>query len=105
MNSRFQTGLAKTLLRRRNENQAEMKMLMIMGAIIGFSLGLALGFANRADWPSTLLRACAAAAAVGLLMRWWGRVWLQSLKASLRERRLAEASARQQTPSSTPAKK
>ena len=82
-----------------------MKMLMLIGAAIGFSLGLALGLAGRGDWPTTLLRACAAATALGWLMRWWGRVWLRGLQASLYERRLADAAARQQPQSSTPLKK
>ena len=82
-----------------------MKMLMLTGAMIGFSLGLALGFAGQAAWPTMLWHACAAAAVLGWLMRWWGRVWTTGLRASLEERRALEAAARQQTPSPSLAKK
>lgn len=81
-----------------------MKTLMLMGAMIGFSLGIALGYAGRAKWPTMLWHACAAAAFLGWLMRWWAGVWTRGLRASLEQRRAMEAAARQQTPS-TPAKK
>jgi hypothetical protein len=71
-----------------------MKLLMLIGAMLGFSLGLALGYAGRSDWPSTLWRASAAAAALGMLMRWWGRAWVRNLEASLAERRAADVAAR-----------
>ena len=76
-------------------------MLMLTGAFIGFLLGIALGFAGRADWPTVLWRACAGAAAMGLLMRWWGRIWLRGLQISLQERRAAEAATRQQLQTTT----
>lgn len=78
---------------------------MLAGAIIGFSLGLALGVTGRAGWPTTLWRASVAAAAMGLLMRWWGRVLLRSLQAALHERRMAEALARQQKQTHSSSKK
>jgi galactitol-specific phosphotransferase system IIC component len=77
-------------------------MLMLSGTMIGFLLGIGLGLAGRADWPSVFLHATAAAAAVGWLMRWWGGVWLRGLRTSCEQRRLAEALARQQ-PHSTSA--
>ena len=80
-----------------------MKTLMLMGAIIGFLLGICLGYAGRATWPTMLWHACAAAAFLGWLMRWWGGVWTRSLRASLEHRRALEAAARQQNP--TPGRK
>ena len=80
-------------------------MLMLTGAFIGFLLGIALGFAGRADWPTVLWRACVGAAAMGLLMRWWGRIWLRGLHTSLQERRAAEAATRQQLQTTTITKK
>lgn len=73
---------------------------MLLGAMIGFSLGLALGLAGNAGWPTSLWRASAAAAALGLLLRWWGRVWMRNLHIALAERRAAEVAARNlnQTP-------
>jgi hypothetical protein len=82
-----------------------MKILMLCGALIGFSLGIALGYAGRAGWPGMLWHAAAAAAVLGWLMRWWGRVWTTGLRASLEQRRALELAARQQTPSTSVAKK
>ena len=82
-----------------------MKTLMLCGAIIGFCLGLALGYMGRCEWPAMLWRACAAAAGLGLLMRWWTRVWVRGLQASLLERRAAELAARQQTSATSSLKK
>jgi 2-methylcitrate dehydratase PrpD len=82
-----------------------MKMLMLIGATIGFSLGLALGLAGRAEWPTVLWHSCAAAAGLGWLMRWWGRVWTSELRASLEQRRTLETAARQQTQSTAPTNK
>jgi hypothetical protein len=82
-----------------------MKTLMVCGAMIGFCLGLALGYAGRVEWPAMLWRACAGAVVLGLLMRWWARVWLRGLRASLLERRAAEAAARQQAAPTSALKK
>ena len=82
-----------------------MKTLMLIGAMIGFSLGIALGFAGRAEWPTMLWHACAAAAVLGWLMRWWGHVWTRGLRASLEQRHVLEITARQQNPSKTLPKK
>ena len=82
-----------------------MKMLMVIGAMIGFALGMALGFAGRAEWPTMLWHASAAAAVLAWLMRWWGRVWTRELRSSLEQRRALEAAARQHNPPTNPAKK
>ena len=82
-----------------------MKILMLIGAALGFVIGIGLGLAANVDWPATLLRACACAAVLGWLMRWWSRVWLRGLEVSLYERRLAEAAARQSPTPNNPAKK
>ena len=79
-----------------------MKTLMVSGAMIGFCLGVALGLMGHTQWPTMLWHACAAAAALGLLTRWWGRVWMRNLQTAVYERRVAEAAARQQTPASNP---
>jgi hypothetical protein len=75
-----------------------MRTLMLIGAMIGFCLGIALGLVGRAQWPTMLWRASAGAAALGWLMLWWGRVWTRGLRASLEQRRAQEAAARQQQP-------
>jgi hypothetical protein len=82
-----------------------MKTLMLIGAMIGFALGIALGFAGQAEWPTMLWHACAAAALLGWLMRWWGHVWTRGLQASLEQRHALEMAARQQNPPKTLSKK
>jgi galactitol-specific phosphotransferase system IIC component len=82
-----------------------MKKFMLTGTIIGFLLGIGLGIAGRTDWPSIFLHAAAAAAALGLLMRWWAGVWLRGLRASCEQRQQAEAVARQQAHSTSAQKK
>jgi hypothetical protein len=63
-----------------------MKIFMLTGAMTGFAIGIALGFAGSAGWPSTLWHACVGAAALGLLMRWWGRTWTRGLRDALEQR-------------------
>jgi hypothetical protein len=69
-----------------------MKKLMIMGGFLGFLTGLifssaALGPAN----PMVLFRASIGAVTGGLLLRWWGRLWVRSIMFAQRERLAAEA--------------
>lgn len=63
-----------------------MKSLMILGALIGFSIGLLFGLADQGQWPAALWRASAAALISSLLLRWWGRVWVQSLREDVQRR-------------------
>jgi len=60
---------------------------MILGAIVGFLIGIGFGLAGSSPWPAALWRACAAAFVAAILIRWWGRVWLKSLRDSLHQRR------------------
>ena len=71
-----------------------MKSLMILGALIGFSIGLLFGLADSGQWPGALWRASAAALISSLLLRWWGRVWVKSLRQA-GEQRLAERASGQ----------
>jgi len=70
-----------------------MKMLMLIGAILGFALGIALGLVAQAEWPSMLWRASVGAAVVGLLMRWWGRIWVRGLQDALEQQRVAQTAS------------
>lgn len=63
-----------------------MKSLMILGALIGFSIGLLFGLADHGQWPSALWRASAAALIAGVMLRWWGRVWVKSLREAAERR-------------------
>lgn len=60
-----------------------MKKMMILGGMIGFAIGVGFGLAHQAEWPSILWRASIATLVAGLLMRWWGRIWISSLRESI----------------------
>lgn len=70
-----------------------MKLLMILGGLIGFLIGITFGLVQESSWPSIFWRASIAAYASGFLMRWWGKVWVQGLQTAHRERQLAQAKA------------
>lgn len=60
-----------------------MKKMMMMGGLMGFSIGVVLGLVKGVTWPELFLRACVATLLSGLLVRWWARLWITSLKESL----------------------
>jgi hypothetical protein len=69
-----------------------MKKLMILGALLGFASGIFFGLLQRAPGPEILWRASIVSFASSFLFRWWGRVWLRSLRdARLARLRAAEA--------------
>lgn len=67
-----------------------MKLFMITGGWLGFSLAAGLSLAQGCSWPSLLLRACVAALVAGMLFRWWGRIWIHGLHQAQAERLAAE---------------
>ena len=67
-----------------------MKLLMLTGGFLGFGIGLAFSWAQSSAWPDVLWRAGVAAYGGGLLLRWWGRLWMKSLR-EVREEQLAAA--------------
>lgn len=74
-----------------------MKKLMMMGGLMGFLIGLVFGLAQGVTWPALFLRASVATLAAGLLLRWWGRVWIRGLQESY-DQRLATEAASQASP-------
>ena len=70
-----------------------MKFLILIGGIIGFSIGLLFGWAFESPYPSVLWKSCMAAYAAGWLMKWWGGMWAKSLKAALRDSGNKDASS------------
>ena len=59
---------------------------MIAGGNVGFGIGVLSGLAtDGAVWPAILLRASVCALTVGLLLRWWGRIWSDCWRQSLVE--------------------
>jgi hypothetical protein len=63
-----------------------MKSYMIFGAIVGFLIGIGFSLNGNCSWSTAFWRGCAVALAAGVLTRWWGRVWLESLRDAHRER-------------------
>jgi hypothetical protein len=60
-----------------------MKLLLLIGGLLGFGIGLIFGWAQESAWPSCLWHACIAAYVGGLLLRWWGRAWRKNLEIGL----------------------
>ena len=77
---------------------AAMKLLMLLGGVLGFGIGLFCSRIQENSWPYCLLQASLAAYAGGWLLGWWGRAWQQSLKESALER-AARPAAVLETPS------
>ena len=78
-----------------------MKKLMISGGFLGLLIGLGFGATTcGSEWPAVLWRASVAALATGLLLRWWGGVWIRALQQAHAEH--VEAAARAEA---QPAKK
>ncbi len=63
-----------------------MKLMMILGGLLGFLIGLGFGLAQQSAWPGAIWRASAAALAAGILSRWWGKLWIRSLEQARRHR-------------------
>lgn len=63
-----------------------MKSFMIFGAIVGFLIGTGFSLADDCSWPTAFWRGCAVALASGILGKWWGRVWLESLRDAIKQR-------------------
>ena len=59
---------------------------MILGGLIGFLIGICFGIAQGSAWPKVLWRASVAALLAGLLLRWWGQVWIKGLRQAQSER-------------------
>ena len=81
-----------------------MKLIIVLGRLIGFAIGLGLSWAQGSPWPATLWRAAIATLAAGILLRWWGRLWIRCLQQSHRQRQAA-LKKRDSSPQPTPAKK
>ena len=64
-----------------------MKMMLLVGAMLGFGIGLGFGLVHEKSLPSALVHACVALYIGAMLMRWWGRKWIQAIKDSQQERK------------------
>ena len=83
-----------------------MKLIMVLGGLIGFAIGLGFSWAQGSPWPSVVWRAALGALLAGILLRWWGRLWIRCLQQSHRQRqRQATLKPRDLPPQPTPANK
>ena len=58
---------------------------MILGGMIGFVGSGILGWMAREETLWILVKASLATCAGGLMLRWWGQLWLSSLKVAVQE--------------------
>ena len=56
-----------------------MKLIMVLGGLIGFAIGFGFSWAQGSAWPTVVWRAAGMALLAGLLLRWWGRLWVRCL--------------------------
>jgi hypothetical protein len=63
-----------------------MRLLMVLGGAIGFSIGVLMGFAHDCPPLTMLWRASVAALLSGVVLRWWGRVWMESYRQAQRQK-------------------
>lgn len=70
-----------------------MKTIMLAGAFTGFSIGVACGWAQDCPASDILWRASVGTYVGGYLMRWWGRLWLKSLRQACQDKAAAAALA------------
>ena len=64
-----------------------MKLLLLMGGLSGFGIGLIFSWLQENSWPTTLWHAALGAYVMGLLMQYWGRSWRRSLADAIEEER------------------
>lgn len=76
-----------------------MKLIMVLGGAMGFGIGAAFSWAQGSSWPALVWRSAFAALLGGILLRWWGRLWLNCLRESLEERQAALNALKKQAPS------
>ena len=81
-----------------------MKILMALGGMIGFLIGVMFGRLQDCGWPTVLWRSCAAALAAGLLLRWWGRVWINGLKQAQQAKLAQMAKVQKEKPAAAASK-
>lgn len=81
-----------------------MKLIMVLGGLTGFAIGFGFSWAQGSPWPSVVWRAGIAALLAGILLRWWGRLWIRCLVESHSDRQAALRKKRDSASSPTPAK-
>jgi hypothetical protein len=74
-----------------------MKSMMILGAVVGFAVGVGGSLAGDCTGATTLWHAGVAALVGGILARWWSRLWFISLADALEQQRRDRAQAASET--------
>lgn len=64
---------------------------MILWTIVGFLIGIGFSLEDNCPWSTAFWRGCIAALATAVIARWWGDVWLDGLRDSIRQRQLQKA--------------
>lgn len=70
-----------------------MKVLMLLGAVLGFGVGAGFSLIQKNPGATVIWHAAVAAYVAGLLLRWWGRSWEKCLRAALLEKQAQDAKA------------
>ncbi|MFO1497075.1 MAG: hypothetical protein U1G07_01535 [Verrucomicrobiota bacterium] len=81
-----------------------MKKFMIAGGLLGFAIGLVFGYVQNSSWPLMIWRASVASVCGGLLLRWWARVWVNSLHEIYQQKLAAEAKLAEAASAGLPSK-
>lgn len=85
-----------------------MKLIMVLGGLLGFAIGFGFSWSQGSAWPAMVWRAAITALLAGVLLRWWGRLWVKCLRDAHLERHAlaaAAAAAKKAENSPTPPKK
>ena len=80
-----------------------MKAIMILGANVGFVLGMSASILGGCSWPTALGHAGIAALVGGVLGRWWGKIWYTELHSAVEQRRRERMTAPTDTKSAAKA--
>lgn len=81
-----------------------MKLIMVLGGVIGFAIGISFSWAQGSSWPAMIWRSAVAALVAGILLRWWGRLWIKCLQESHLERQTALKKQAASNPSNSTSK-
>jgi hypothetical protein len=65
-----------------------MKSLLLMGGLLGFTIGWLFSWAENGSESVCLWHACLAAYFTAMLMKWWGAAWRKGLVEAMRERQV-----------------
>ncbi|MGC8744138.1 MAG: hypothetical protein ACP5T0_09705 [Verrucomicrobiia bacterium] len=57
-----------------------MKLMLMIGGLIGFGTGVMLGLAQSGSWQDIIWKSAVAAYIAGILMKWWGKIWVKCIK-------------------------